>query len=246
MKTLINTIAIVAILFAVNAKAGNIDIYSAGQQSEYNQLAGGSEWALSGEADWTKEKAGAWHNFTITNMYDQYREADQKVGNAQGTYKMDDFDGNGAGYNQALNGMADYVGMAFSHNSANMAVLSLPTGLINSFALEVATHANENSTQGTFNMTITTAKADGSDAGSMTFKDIAFGWAGFVLEDDYYITGFTITQNSNKNTGFYFNFVPGDGTALAPETSAETPEPATMLLFALGLAVIPAARRMRK
>lgn len=223
MKTsIVNLVIAIMLLFAAGAKASLVTIFDAGEKERYMQLAGSSEWALIGSADFDKAKAPYSGVFTITNLLDQYRGEDQKVGNQQGNYTLDKFNGNGAGYAKALTGTDDYVGMAFSHNSADVASISIPEGLINSFYLNVSTHANINSTEGTFNITLTTTE------GIQEFKDIDFGWVGFILDDGVYLTGFEITQNSNPNTGFTFDFVLGDGTAT-------TPEPATLLIFGLGM-----------
>lgn len=235
MKNLLTAAVLTATLaFSAGAKADIIaNIFDANQKEAYAQLAGASEWALVGSADFDKAKAPYDGVFTVTNLLDRYREDDQKVGNQQGTYTLDTYKGMGAGYTNALTGTDDYVGMVFSHNSANTASVALPGGLIDSFYVNVSTHADVNSTQGTFDITLTTTN------GTQVFKDVAFGWAGFILEEGVYLTGFEISQNSNPNTGFTFNFVPGDGTAV-------TPEPASLLIFVMGLAGLGLASRRRR
>ena len=235
MKNLLTTaMLIAAFAFSATAKADIIaNLFTADQKEAYMQLAGASEWALVGSAEFDKAKAPYEGVFTLTNLLDQYRADDQKVGNQEGSYILDTYNGMGAGYANALTGIDDYVGMVFSHNSANTSSVALPGGLIDSFYVNVSTHADVNSTQGTFDITLTTTN------GTQVFEDIAFGWAGFILDEGVYLTGFEITQNSNPNTGFTFDFVPGDGTAA-------TPEPASLLIFGVGLAGLGLARRRKQ
>lgn len=233
MKTIITSITIaVVFLLAANANAGIITVYQAYEKAAYMELAKPSEWALIGSADFQKEKAPYNGTFTLTNTLNKYKPADQQAKDGEGTYKLDIYNGKGAGYSHALTGFND-VGMQFSHNSADVAGFTVPDNYISSFYLEVGTHANINSTEGTFNVTVETT------SGSETYKDVAFGWIGFILSEGEYLKGVTITQNSNPNTGFYFDFVPGNGTAA-------TPEPATIAVFGLGLAGLAIARRRFK
>jgi hypothetical protein len=244
-KYIVSTVLVAALLVATNANADTVvDLkqdalmfVGAAQKDAYLEQAAETQWALIGAAQFNKEKAPYEDFFEMTSLTDPTIKQ-------QGSYKLDVYNGMGAGYAQALSGTDNYGGMSFSHNSANMSAVQTPDGLLNSFFFNVGTHANENSTQGTFNITLTT------NQGTKTYNNIEFGWVGFVLADGEYLTGFEIEQNSNPNTGFWFDFVPGKGTdpnAPLPPVSI-VPEPATMLIMGLGIAGAGwiAHRRLRK
>ena len=232
-KYIVNTTLVVAFLVTTNIQADMVSMFDATQREAYFLQAGPSEWGLIGSADFDKAKAPYKDFFTLTNVLDQYRDEDKQVGNMQGSYTLDSYSGMGAGYSHALNGLDNSVGMQFSHNSANYGAIAIPDGFISAFYLNVDTHADAASTQGTFNILIKTTNGD------QLYKNVAFGWAGFILEEGNYLTGFEITTNGNPNTGFWFDFVPGDGTAL-------TPEPATILMLGLGLVGLSLVRRRKK
>ncbi len=235
MKTsIISLIFAVTFLAAAQLKADYIvNLYDAGQKETYLELAGAPEWGLIGTAEFDKSKAPYYGTFKLTNLADLGKEEGERAADQDGKYSLSVYSGNGAGYSHALTGAGEYGGMVFSHNSANYASVTIPDGLMNSFSLNVETHADLNSTKGTFNITIT------STNGTQTFTDIAFGWVGFIFEEGEYLTGFEITQNSNPNTGFSFDFVPGDGNPI-------TPEPASLLIFGLGMTGLGLAHRARR
>ena len=189
--------------------------------------------------------------FKLTNLLNPTRDESEQVGDLQGSYSLGTYSGMGAGYSHALSeytgefsSSIGTAGMIFSHNSANAASIATPDGAINSFYLSVGTHANESSTQGTFNVTITNSTGQ-----TQTINNIAYGWIGFVFDEGSYLTDIKITQNANPNTGFFFDFVPGDGALLNGGGDdvgvASTPEPATMLIVGLGLAGAGWASRRR-
>jgi hypothetical protein len=148
---------------------------------------------------------------------------------------MNAWDGMGAGYSHALHGATEGAGLNFSHNSAHKFGVVVPDGLISAFYLNVDFHANEASTNSTYNITFY-----GEDGKALqTFKNVAIGFAGFLFDEGVYLTSFEITTNGNKNTGYSMDMVIGDGTA-------PTPEPATMLIMGLGLAGLGVARAARR
>jgi len=212
----------VTLFVTANAKAEIVTSYT--DWDTYKQLAGQSEWALIGSADFDKEKAPYFNTFTLTNVLDLNYGDGSAPQTLEGTYTMNSWDGMGAGYSHTLHGTGIDTGMSFSHNSANQFGIQTPDGYINAFYLNVGTHANEASTQNSYNITF--YGADG--AAFQTINNIAFGFAGFVFDDGQYLNRFEITTNGNKNTGYTFDVVLGDGTAAVPE-------PGTMLLFGAGL-----------
>jgi len=226
----------VSLLFAANAKADLITMYSAAERAAYMAAAGPSEWGLVGSADFDKEKAPYTGQFTLTNLANRWADENNQVENRTGGYTMNSWDGMGAGYTNTLHGTGVDTGLSFSHNSANQFGVSTPDGLINAFYLNVNTHANEASTKGTYNITF---YGEGGER-LQTFNNVAFGFAGFIFGEGSTLTRFEITTNGNKNTGYSVDFVTGDGKAV-------TPEPATLAIIGLGLAGLGLARaRQRK
>lgn len=239
MRTPLVSLTLATVFFvAAYAKADIVTMYSADQKDAYMALALDTEWGLVGSADFEKAKAPFVGEFTLTNLLDKYRSEGDKIGDLKGTYSLLAYDGNGAGYAHTLTGADDYLGMQFSHNSANQATISLSIGVadmvrISSFFIEVGTHANESSTEGTYDISVKTTN------GTQIYQAVPYDWAGFILDEGVYLTGFEITQNANNNTGFYFDFVPGNGVAASPE-------PATLAIFGLGLAGLGLVRARRQ
>jgi len=227
------SVALLAALFvAANARADIVTIYGAGYGANnydtYMELAGSSEWALVGAVDFNKEKAPYKNAFAITNVADP--TLTQQAG-----YTMNSWNGMGSGYTHTLHGTGYDMGLEFSHNSANQFGITTPEGYINAFYLNVGFHANEASTSGAYNITFYGA---GGEA-LQTFNNVAIGFAGFIFDEGYSLTGFEITTVGNKNTGYSVIVVPGDGTPAVPE-------PATLAIIGLGLAGLGLAKARRR
>jgi len=236
MKTnyIISLILAVAFLVAVNVRAEIVTSYT--NWDTYKELAGPSEWALIGSAEFDKKKAPYENSFTLTNVFELYYGNGSEVRTLQGTYRMNSWDGMGAGYNHTLHGTPGMdTGMHFSHNSANQFGIAVPDGYINAFYLNVGTHANESSTEGMYDITF----YDTGGHAVQTIKSIAFGFTGFIFAEGNSLSRFEITTQGNKNTGYFFDFVLGDG-------SVAVPEPTTLAVLGLGLAGLGLARARRR
>ena len=232
-KYIVSFVVVISFLAATPVRADAVSLVT--DKDAYMDLAGPAEWGLIGSADFDKEKAPYTGVFELTNLGNKWASSDNQIASQQGNYTMNAWDGMGAGYSSTLHGSGEEAGMNFSHNSANKFGVAVPGGLINAFYLDVNFHANEASTNSTYNITF--YGADGKAL--QTFHNVDIGFAGFLFDEGTYLTSFEITTNGNKNTGYSMNMVIGDGTAVVPE-------PATMLIMGLGLAGLGLARARRR
>jgi len=227
-----------ALFVAANAKADIVTIYGnqygANNYDAYMEMAGPSNWALTKSDPFHAGKPPISGHFTLENTVNAWAGPDNQIPDQQGTWTLTNWNGGGAGYDGVFNTVGE-VGMGFSHNSGNTGIIEMPSGLISAFYLHAGSHSS--GTQGTYNITF---YGEGGDK-LQTFNNVAFGFAGFIFEEGYTFSKFELTINGTNNSGFYFDFIPGDGTPAVPE-------PATLAIIGLGLAGLglARARRMRK
>jgi len=237
-KLIASIVLTAALLVTANVRADLVTIYAGDKnKDDYMSQAGSSEWGF-GNLGLGNAKAGTTDYFDIINLMDPYRTEQglDLVGDLEkaGGFTIGKFNGSGNGYNTNLQQTTD-LGVSFGHNSSNSISVGIPDELISSFFMTVGTHANKNSTQGTFNITFY-----GADGEKRTFNDVALGFAGFIFDEGYYLTRFEVTINGNPNSGvFVQDFTPGNG-------KTTTPEPATLAIIGLGLAGLGLAKARRR
>ena len=231
-KLFTSLVLFAALCVAANVRADIVTVYGAGygpnNYDAYMEMAGPSAWALVGSADFEKGFAPLEFPFNLTHVSDSTLTH-------EATYIMDSWNGNGSGYASTLHGTGVDLGMSFTHNSGNQFGVTIPEGLVNAFYLNVDFHANQNSTQGTYNIEF----FDANGQVFQTISGVALGFAGFIFEEGYTLSGFMITTQGNKNTGYTIHVIPGDGTPAVPE-------PATLAIIGLGLAGLGLAKARRR
>ncbi|MCL2710629.1 MAG: PEP-CTERM sorting domain-containing protein [Planctomycetaceae bacterium] len=220
----------VAFLVAANAQA---DIVSFTDKDAYMESVGASEWTFGKFTQrGDDEKAPITWDFTMSNQ----------VGEFTGLLTMSAFSGNGG---LMMGPTVDNDGvLKFHHNSANYFEILFDSDAFfdESFYLEFDPHSSWSSAD-KFVLTATYQQY-GADTATTILADITRDdtFFGLALEGEAYLTSISfLSTTGTPNNGYLVTA--GFSGSIVPEPAPIIPEPATLVMFGLGLAGLGVARR---
>jgi hypothetical protein len=244
---LVKLVLAVSFLVAANVRADIITVYGTNDVEAYFETAASSHW-MFGDLTKIDTKHGQEWGFSLLNT-----DTDAE---AWGTIKSCQHTGNAGGFTFGSTG--DPGTMSIAHNTTLVAGITFDLNgivttdsFIDSFYFTLAAH--DNSHDSFVNVTATSANGESIQVRQQASVGMFFG---FTLDEGYF-TEFAITitdiNGKIKNNGGFDNLLIGLGDSgwynfvdRPGYDDAATPEPATMLVFGLGLVGLGLARRNRK